>query len=158
GEALAAAGFALVEETRLGGGEGPDRARWSGQGGELRFYRDIATGLMTMVASGQAAIPPAVPRMGRKEMLALIGSSAPAGRPAALQAVEAVGDSSLYVQLLPLLIDPDATVAGEAQRLFAEAAGRLLPALAPDIAAEPLAALFVVPGFRHEKLQILRAL
>ncbi|MEH2546695.1 hypothetical protein V1283_003340 [Bradyrhizobium sp. AZCC 2262] len=158
GEALAAAGFALVEQTCLGGGEGPDRARWSGQGGELRFYRDIATGLTTIVASGQAAIPPAVPRMGRKEMLALIESPAPVGRLAALQAVETAGNSSLYVQLLPLLIDSDATVAGEAQRLFGEVAGRLLPALAPDIAVEPLAALFAVPGLRHEKLQILRAL
>jgi hypothetical protein len=158
GEALAAAGFALVEQTHLGGGAEPDRVLWNGQGGELRFYRDVATGLMTIVASGEAAIPPAVPRMARKEMLALIKSPAPVGRLAALQAVEAVGDSSLYVQLLTLLIDSDATVAGEAQRLFGDVAGRLLPALAPDIAAEPLAALFAVPGFRHEKLQILRTL
>jgi hypothetical protein len=157
-EALAAAGFALVEETRLGGGEAPDRALWSGQGDELRFYRDVATGLMTIVASGEAAIPPALPRMGRREMLALIASPSPVGRLAALQAAETAGDSSLYVRLLPLLVDPDATVAGEAQRLFGDVAGRLLPALAPDIAVEPLAALFALPGLRHEKLQILRTL
>ena len=154
--ALAAEGFRLSGTEAFGDGPEPDRAAWDGWGGRVRLIRDLASGLRVLVAEMPAAIPPGLPAMRSGEVRRLLRASAPAERLAGVQAAALSGDAGLVPPLLRALGDSDPTVAAEAGDALSRLAGRLPAEPSVAAAADLGAALFSVPGFRREKLQVLR--
>jgi len=155
--ALAAKGFRLIGTESLGGGPEPDRAAWEGDGGGgLRLIRDLASGLRVLVAEAPAAIPPGLPAIGSGEIGLLLRAVAPTDRLAGVQAAALAGDAGLVPPLLRALGDADPTVAAEAGKALSELTAKLPSEPSLAAAADLGAALFSVPGFRREKLQVLR--
>ena len=154
--ALAAEGFRLVETEAFGDGPDPDRAAWDGCGGRLRLIRDLASGLRVLVAEAPAAIPPRLPAISSDEIRLLLRATAPTDRLAGVQAAALAGDAGLVPPLLRALGDADPTVAAEAGDALLQLAAQLPSEPSLAAAADFGAALFSVPGFRREKLQVLR--
>jgi HEAT repeat protein len=153
---LKAEGYSLIEAESFGGAADPDRALWAGPHGNLRLIRDIASGLVVVVADPAAPLPAMLRPITASEIRNLLGSSVPAQRLAGLQAAALSGDAGLMLPLLRRVGDHDPTVAAEAAKALSRLSERLPGAQELADATNPGAVLFALPGWRREKLQALR--
>lgn len=129
---------------------------WAGPHGNLRLIRDIASGLVVVVADPAAPLPAMLRPITASEIRNLLGSSVPAQRLAGLQAAALSGDAGLMLPLLRRVGDHDPTVAAEAAKALSRLSERLPGAQELADATIPGAVLFALPGWRREKLQALR--
>lgn len=151
--ALQAAGYRLTASYDLGQGDRSARTVWSSPGGdEITLIPDLVTGNVVLLLPPGLAVPLplATAADGRRLLADLEDRKILSG----LQIAAALGDAALAPLLARHLAGPDPVIAAAAQRALAEIAGRSLAAIDPD----PGAALFSVPGWRAEKLQLLRLL
>jgi hypothetical protein len=151
--ALAAAGFALVEEVCFGTGPEPDRASWRRGAAGVRLIRDLATGIRVLVPENGATLPDGVPLLTPAAILDLLHAPDVTSRLAGLQAAAAMPDASLGPAVARCVRDAEPRVVEHAMAALSAIAAELPGAAA---ARDPAAALFSLPGWRREKLQIMR--
>jgi hypothetical protein len=153
--ALQAAGYRLTASHDLGQGDRSARTVWSSPGGdEITLIPDLVTGNVVLLLPTGLAVPPSLALATAEDGRRLLAEPEDRSILSGLQIAAALGDAALVPWLARHLTGPDPVIAVAAQRALAEIAGRSLAALDPD----PGAALFSVPGWRAEKLQLLRLL
>ena len=143
-------GFVLSEALSLGDDPSPDRARWSRGVEELHYIRDLATGLATIVGAEATVLPLA--EMAPDEALRLIESPEPGRTLAGLQAAAILKAPALAPAVTVRLLDPDPRIASHAAEALRAVAGRIAPSGFAGLGG----ALFSLPGWRREKLQVMR--
>lgn len=133
-----------------------DFAHWRWRGATATYCRDAASGLETVIFLGwfDEALLAGIPRMSLAEAAALIASSDTREALAGLQAARIMARAELAAPVIGRLADPDAVLAEHAAEAFAAIAPAALEATGIGVGG----ALFAVPGWRREKLQILRRL
>ncbi len=129
----------------------PGPTEWRAAGASLWLMRDLATRNLVLRNPPGGTVPSGLVRMRDDEVAALAGSSDPQDRLAALQGAGQAGPHIAAACGLLLSADPEPAVA--------ERALALLDQVADEVGAQvtdPAAALFSLPGWRREKLQMMR--
>jgi hypothetical protein len=124
------------------------------RGGEIALIPDLVTGNVVLLLPPGLAVPPSLALATAADGRRLLAEPEDRSILAGLQIAAALGDAALAPWLARHLAGPDPVIAAAARRALAGIAGRSLAALDPD----PGAALFSAPGWRAEKLQLLRHL
>jgi hypothetical protein len=145
-QALLAAGYRDV---------GADRGQamatcWRRRQVELWIVPDPATGNRLILCDEDAELPSGLPLMDPAEAAALLTDPDPARRLAGLQAADTSPNAELRVRAAALVLDPEPAVRERAAAIWA--------GVINELASEddPIGALFSLPGWRREKLQLLR--
>jgi len=153
--ALQAAGYRLTASYGLGRGDISARTVWSSpEGGEITLIPDLVTGNVVLLLPPGLAVPQHLTLATAADSRRLLAKPEDCSILAGLQIAAALGDAALVPWLARHLAGPDPVIAAAAQRALTEIAGRSLAAVDPD----PGEALFSAPGWRAEKLQLLRHL
>jgi hypothetical protein len=153
--ALQAAGYCLTASYDLGQGDRSARTVWgSPEGSEITLIPDLVTGNVVVLLPPGLTVPQPLALATAADGRRLLADREDRKILSGLQIAAALGDAALVPWLARHLAGPDPVIASAAQRALAEIAGRSLAAVDPDIGV----ALFSVPGWRAEKLQLLRHL
>ncbi|MBJ3764454.1 hypothetical protein ILP92_17090 [Maribius pontilimi] len=148
---IRAAGFELLERSVLGDGPDPDRIAYRRGAERLDLIRDLASGAVLVVRQPDGPLLDGLVPMEAPELRALLTAPKAADRLAGVQAAEALADARLMPELIRACADPEPAVASRAA-----AALRALAERQGGRAVDPGEALFALPGWRREKLQMLR--
>lgn len=152
---LQAAGYRLTARHDLGQGDRSARTVWTApEGGEMTLVPDLVTGNLVMILPPGVLPPPKLPLATAAHGRHLLAQRDAPAVLSGLQIAAALGDAALVPWLTRHLAGADPVIAAAARQSLAEIAGRTVAAVDPD----PGEALFSVPGWRSEKLQLLRHL
>ncbi|WP_374298307.1 SUMF1/EgtB/PvdO family nonheme iron enzyme [Paracoccus sp. (in: a-proteobacteria)] len=147
----------LVERLRAAGWSpldpqaDPGPVEWRSDGAALWILRDLATRNLVLRHGPGVFIPAGLPLMRPDEIAGLARSADPRDRLAALQGAEGAGPHAAALCALALAADPEQAIAEQALALLER-----LGSGPPTGLRKPADALFLVPGWRREKLQTMR--
>lgn len=127
----------------------PGPVEWRRNGDTLWILRDLATRNLVLRHGQGAFIPAGLPIMRPEEIARLARSADAWDRLAALQGAEGADPRILAACTLALVADPEPAIAEQALALLERLGAGLLP-------KDSAAALFQIPGWRREKLQMMR--
>lgn len=130
----------------------PGPVEWRRGADSFWTLRDLATRNLVLRHAQDVIIPSGLAFMPPDEIITLARAPDALDRLAALQAVEGANPNIAAVCALALIADPEPAIAERALALL-ESLSDGLSAAAGDT---PAAALFAVPGWRQEKLQMMR--
>ncbi|MCV2446173.1 formylglycine-generating enzyme family protein [Paracoccus sp. DMF] len=127
----------------------PGPVAWRSGGATLWLLRDLATRNLVLRRSQGGFVPDGLALMPPDEIIGLARSADALDRLAALQAAEGADAHIAAVCALALVADPEPAIAEQALALLDRLGAGSLP-------THSAAALFALPGWRREKLQIMR--
>lgn len=125
---------------------------WRSNGAALWTLRDLATRNLVLRHEQGTFIPAGLSVMRPEEIVGLARSADALDRLAALQGAEGADPHIATVCALALVADPEPAIAEQALALL----NRLGMDLSSTAFEGPATALFLVPGWRREKLQMMR--
>lgn len=144
------AGYARTSAFHVQGETEPDRVIWERASDTVTGIVDLATRNLVIVGPSGFGPPAGLRLATRTHARNLLSKPDTVSTLAGLQIAESLADPSLAEWIMPHIRHHDTTIATKAAEVFAAIAG----SDATDI--DPGAALFSVPGWRQEKLQLLR--
>ncbi len=130
----------------------PGPVEWQGPGATVWILRDLATRNLVLRHGRGALNLPGLATMRPDEIAGLAQSADALDRLAALQGAEGADPRVAAVCALALVADPEPAIAGQALALLERVGGET----ASTGLEKPAAALFLIPGWRREKLQMMR--
>ncbi|MBK4216481.1 hypothetical protein JJJ17_11140 [Paracoccus caeni] len=129
----------------------PDKLAFQGKSAPVWLIRDLATGNLTLTGAPED-LPKDLPRPSVAEIIGLLLCNDPVENLAGLQAAEGREEADLLTPIVALSASADPVISDRAREVLT------LNAVAVTLLArsDAAAALFSLPGWRREKLQIMR--